>query len=248
MRKILYNHAPHKNFMITYKLSDLFGICADWKHPIYKIPFKVTLTRQSDEDTNKFLFHSHDENDKKVENVIIKNINLKVPLNELNSKPQVEFESQFSVNKEIDILYNGIKTFSGTMAGNGAKTILVTTATQPPELAVLVFQSTTYDYDDISGLFKKGAISKIELRIGNTQKYPVNPMKTDTAIGFYEEMYKQCSYICKIYGNEPLLGYIEFKNIYPMYVFSPQKQDRDVFSTGASINFYLNKSTNTDYK
>ena len=29
--------------MIAYKLSDLFGVCADWKHPLYKLPFKVTL-------------------------------------------------------------------------------------------------------------------------------------------------------------------------------------------------------------
>ena len=89
--------------MITYKLSDLFGICADWKHPIYKIPFKVTLTRQSNEDINKFLFHLDDGNDNKVGNVIINRINLKVPLNELNSKPQVEFELQFNGNKEVDI-------------------------------------------------------------------------------------------------------------------------------------------------
>ena len=32
--KVLYNGAPHKKFMITYKLFDLFGICADWKHHI----------------------------------------------------------------------------------------------------------------------------------------------------------------------------------------------------------------------
>ena len=112
---------PDAEFNNTH---DLFGICADWKHPIYKIPFKVTLTRQSDEDLNKFLFHSDDDDDK-VGNVIIKKINLKVPLNELNSKPQKAFESQFNSNKEADILYNGINTYSGMVLGNGAKTILV---------------------------------------------------------------------------------------------------------------------------
>ena len=33
-----------------------------------------------------------------------------------------------------------------------------------------------------------------------------------------------------------------------MYVFSTQKQDRDVFSSGASINIYLKKSTATAYR
>ena len=213
-----------------------------------KIPFKVTLTRQSDEDTNKFLFHTDDDDDDKVGNVIIKKINLKVPLNELNSEPQKTFESQFNSNKEADILYNGINTYSGTVSGNGAKTILVTTATQPSELIVLVFQSTTYEYNDNSGLFKTGDISQIELRIGNTQKYPVNPMKINIAERYYEEMYKQYSYTCKIYGNEPLLSYVEFKDNYPMYVFPTQKQDRDVFSAGATINLFINKTTATEYK
>ena len=113
---------------------------------------------------------------------------------------------------------------------------------------MLVFQSTTYEYNDNSGLFKTGDISQIELRIGNTQKYPVNPMKINIAERYYEEMYKQYSYTCKIYGNEPLLSYVEFKDNYPMYVFPKQKQDRDVFSVGATINLYINKTTPTEYK
>ena len=137
---------------------------------------------------------------------------LKVPLNELNPKPQVAFKSQFNGNKEVDILYNGINTYTGTVKTNGANKILVATATQPPELVVLVFQSTIYDFNDNSGLFKTGDISQIELRISNTQKYPVNPMKIDIANGYYDEMYKHYSYNCKIYGNEPLLSYAEFKN------------------------------------
>ena len=243
LRKILYNGAPHKKFMITYKLSDLFGICADWKHPIYKIPFKVTLTRQSDEDTNKFLFHTDD----KVGNVLSKNKS-KNTIKRIKLWTPKKFESQFNSNKEVDIIYNGINTYSGTVSGNGAKTILVTTATQTPELIVLVFQSTTYEYNDNSGLFKTGDISQIELRIGNTQKYPVNLMKINIAERYYEEMYKQYSYTCKIYGNEPLLSYVEFKDNYPMYVFPTQKQDRDVFSAGATTNLFINKTTATEYK
>ena len=146
------------------------------------------------------------------------------------------------------LIYNGINTYTRTVAGNGAKTILVTTATQPPELVVLIFQSTTYDYDDNSGLFRTGDISQIKLCIGNTQIYPVNPMQIDIANEYYDEIYKQYSYTCKIYGNEPLLSYVEFKNYYPMYVFPTQKQDRDVFSAGATINLYVTKSTDDEYK
>ena len=64
-------------------------------------------------------------------------------------------------------------------------------------------------------------------------------MKIDIANEYYDEMYKQYSYTCKIYGNEPLLSYAEFKNNYPMYVFPKQNQDRDVFNAGATINLYI---------
>ena len=47
--------------------------------------------------------------------------------------------------------------------------------------------------------FKTGDISQIELRIGNTQKYPVNSMKINTTNHYYDEIYKQYYYACKIY-------------------------------------------------
>ena len=246
-RKILYNN-DNKEFMITYKLSDIFGFCADWKKPLWKIPFTITLTRSSDEEANKFLFHTGNEDANKVGQVSIESLNLKVPLNELNSVPQKNYESQFINNKEVDILFNGIYTFSGTIEGNGDKSFKVTTANQPPELIVLVFQLTTYNYEHNSGLFQTGDIEQIEVRIGSTQKYPVKPMTISLTSGFYEEMYKRYSYACKIYGNEPLLSYLEFKNNYPMYVFPTQKQDRDVFSNGADINFHVKKTGNIVYK
>ena len=247
-RKILYNGAPTKEFIITYKLSDLFGFCSGWKKPIYKIPFKITLTRQFNDDTHKFLFHSENTDANKVGIAWLEEINLRVPLNELNSKPQIMYESQFNGNKEVDIVFNAINYYTGEITGNGDKTILVTTATQPPELIILIFQPTTHDYNDNTGLFKTGDIEQIELRIGNTQKYPVHPMRIDNTNLFFDEMYKQYSQACKIYGNEPLLSYLEFTKNYPMYVFPTQKQDRDVFSTGASINFYIKKTGATAYK
>ena len=66
-----------------------------------KFLLKVTLTRQSDEDTNKFLFHSDRDDDDKVGNVIIKKINLKVPLNELNSEPQKNLNHNLIVIKKL---------------------------------------------------------------------------------------------------------------------------------------------------
>ena len=135
--------------------------------------------------------------------------------------------------------------YKGDIQRNGNKNLLITTATQPPELVVLVFQPQTFEYTDNSGLFVNGDIENIELRIGNTQKYPDKPLPINATEFFYQHLYKQYSNACKIYGNEPLLSYYEFIKNYPMYVFSTQKQDRDVFSSGASN---LKKSNDTAYR
>ena len=146
------------------------------------------------------------------------------------------------------MVFNSISMYKGDIQGNGNKTLLIMTATQPPELAVLVFQPQTFEYTDNSGLFVTGDIENIELRIGNKQKYPDKPISINANELFYQDLYKQYSDACKIYGNEPLLSYYGFVKNYPMCVFSSQKQDRDVFSSGASINIYLKKSSATAYR
>ena len=100
----------------------------------------------------------------KVGRAWLQDIVLKIPTHELNSEPSVNFLSQFNGKNEIDMLFNKISMYKGELLGNGNKTILITTATQPPELVVLVFQPQTYDYTDNSGLFQTGDIESIELQ------------------------------------------------------------------------------------
>ena len=259
MRKILYNNAPTRSFKVKYKLADLFNFCSEYRKALYKIPIRVTLTRRFDDEINKFLFHTADGNTiangedfpatpNKVGRAWLQDIVLRIPTHELNTEPSVKFLSQFNGKKEIDILFNSISMYKGDIQGNGNKNLLITTATQPPELVVLVFQPQTFQYTNNSGLFVNGNIENIELRIGNTQKYPDKPLPINATEFFYQDLYKQYSIACKIYGNEPLLSYYEFIKNYPMYVFSTQKQDRDVFSSGASINIYLKKSNAVTYR
>ena len=263
MRKVLYNNAPTRSFKVKYKLADLFNFCSEYRKALYKIPIRVTLTRRFNNEVNKFLFHAHtrtdntpnggnensdDRNTNAIGRAWLQEIILRIPTHELNTEPSVKFLSQFNGQKEIDILFNSISMYKGDIQGNGNKNLLITTATQPPELVVLVFQPQTFIYTNNSGLFVNGDIENIELRIGNTQKYPDKPLPINATEFFYQGLYKQYSNACKIYGNEPLLSYYEFIKNYPMYVFSTQKQDRNVFSSGASINIYLKKSSATAYR
>ena len=165
MRKVLYNNAPSRSFKIKYKLADLFKYCSDYKKVEYKIPNRVTLTRKLDE-VNQLLFHTADGDANKVGRAWLQEIILRLPTHELNNEPNVKFLSQFNGNKEIDMVFNSISMYKGDIQGNGNKNLLIMTATQPPELVVLVFQPQTFEYTDNTGLFVTGDIENIELRIG----------------------------------------------------------------------------------
>ena len=229
MRKVLYNNAPSRSFKIKYKLADIFKYRSDYEKVEYKISIRVTLTRRFDNEVSKFLFHSAAGEANAVGRAWLQEIILRIPTHELNSEPSFKFLSKFNGNKEIDMVFNSISMYKGDIQGNGNKTLLITTATQPPELVVLVFQPQTFEYTDNTGLFVTGDIENIELRIGNTPKYPDKSISINANEFFYQDLYKQYSNACKIYGNEPLLSYYSFIKNYPIYVFSTQKQDRDYF-------------------
>ena len=155
MRKVLYNNAPTRSFKVKYKLVELFNFCSEYRKALYKISIRVTLSRRFDNEINQFLFHSAAGDANAVGRAWLQEIILRIPTHELNTERSVKFLSQFNGNKEIDILFNSISMYKGDIQGNGNKNILVTTATQPPELVVLVFQPQTFEYTDNSGLFCK---------------------------------------------------------------------------------------------
>ena len=144
MRKVLYNNALSRSFKKN-KLADIFKYCDDFKKVEYtrNIPIRVMLTRRFDDEVNKFLFHSATGEANAVGRAWLQEIILRIPTHELNSEPSFKFLSQFNGNKEIDLVFNSISMYKGDIQGNGNKNLLITTATQPPELVVLVFQPQT---------------------------------------------------------------------------------------------------------
>ena len=68
------------------------------------------------------------------------------------------------------MLFNSISIYKGDIQGNGNNNLLITTATQPPKLVVLVFQPQTFEYTDNSGLFVKHK----SFRINHCQSMQLN--------------------------------------------------------------------------
>jgi hypothetical protein len=244
LRKTLYN-SNTKKIRVSLKLEDIFGFCNDYRKPLYKIPFKITLTRNVD---NKFIFHTADA--AKVGYLKIVSLQLNIPLNELNDDYKFTYLNQFNHNKEIDILYNQRFYYFGTTDNSsGQKSLHITTSNQPPELVVICFTPVTaYEYEANNSLFSNGEISKCQLQIGSSQRYPNNnPLLIDRAAGFHEQTYKNYIKACKSNLIDPMLSYLEFRLLYPMYVFETNKQDIDLWSNCISVNIHIHKDTATQF-
>jgi hypothetical protein len=254
-RKELFGHT----FRVSFKLSDIFGFCRNYQKPLYKIPFRITFQRRDIDASNKFVFHSlyvpTGANDAAKEinykgHVFIKQIRLHMPINELNNEPQVNFLSQFNKNKEIDIIFNPSKTYTGSLTNTqGEENITIGKASQPPEMIVIGFTpSVTDHFGTNSGVFVHPDIKSIRINVGETQIYPSSKaMEMNSTSGYFEELYKNYMYASRLYGNDPQMSYLEFKKN-PIFYFPTVKQERDSISSGATVSMTLDKTTTTVYR
>ena len=57
------------------------------------------------------------------------------------------------------------------------------------------------------------------------------------------ESYNAYSEICKVFGSEPQLKPIDFRNLYPIYCFDLSAQDENLVKNGIQIQLEIKKSS-----
>ena len=98
-RKKLYKYNANKTFRFSYKLSDIFGFCRDYKKPLTATKFKITFQRGNIDENNQFVFHTaanvaadppaaaivHETG-----HIHLDDIELSLPYNQLNTEPKTK--------------------------------------------------------------------------------------------------------------------------------------------------------------
>ena len=256
-RKKLYKYNANKTFKFSYKLSDIFGFCRDYKKPLTATKFKITFQRGNIDENNQFVFHTaanvaadppaaaivHETG-----HIHLDDIELSLPYNQLNTEPKTKFLEQFNQNKEIDLVFDPNNCQTGNTSNTiGEHTIEIVKSTQPVSAVLICFTGNQMnDYEQNGAVFTLNEITEFRLSIG-THKFPHDqPIIIDTTNGFLQELYKLYCEFCLSFGHEPQMSYIEYK-ANPFIAIRTTKQERNLIADGATIHMKFRKSGTTVY-
>ena len=238
-----------KESKVYLPLSDIFGFAKDYHKPLNKAPFKITFQRKSLEDSDKFSLHTEDDDEHEKGHIFIQDISLHLPINELNNVANERYLTQFNDKKEIDIVFNPNRVMTGILDNNGENSIYIGNSNSPVDLVCIGFTiENPIKYEVNGGIFNLADIKSFQLHYGEGMNYPSNkPMEINITKGFLQQVYKNYSDACLLFGNEPQMSYLEFKKS-PFICVPMIKQDRDTVTSGARISMTINKTTNTNYR
>ena len=268
-RKKLYKYNDNKTFKFSFKLSDIFGFCRDYRKPLTATKFKITFQRGDVDENNKFVFHtaegqaiaaveanpaavppvagsaaiSHESG-----HIQLDEIELSLPYNQLNTEANTDFLKQFNSDKEIDLLFDPNTCQTGNTSNTtGEHTIEIMKSSQPVSGVLICFTGNQMNtYKENGGVFTLNEITEFQLTIG-THKFPHDkPILIDTGNGFVHELYKLYCEFCLSYGHEPQMNYLEYK-ANPFIAIRTTKQQRNLISDGATIYMKFKKSGTTVY-
>ena len=258
-RKKLYKYNDSKTFKFSYKLSDIFGFCRDYRKPLTATKFKITFQRGDIDENDQFVFHtaageavaadgdtpaiSHESG-----HIQLDDIELSLPYNQLNTEANTHFLEQFNGDREIDLVFDPNRCQTGNTSNtSGEHTIEIVKSTQPVSGVLICFTGNQMnDYKQNGAVFTLNEITEFQLMIG-THKFPHDkPIIIDTTNGYLQELYKLYCEFCLSFGHEPQMNYLEYK-ANPFIAIRTTKQQRNLISDGATIYMKFKKSGTTVY-
>ena len=250
-RKDVYNNpngtANRTGFWIKWPLSPLFGYLDHDKVSV-NLPLKLQLRRREN-DTG--IFFGTGGSDAKLE---IRKLELWIP----NIQPSLDIEAaltkRLNTNKDIKVNFLKRNTFTTTVI-NQVHSWQIANVTNVPRFLFVAFKPTGLNsaFDVNNSLFTGyqaagegvGSTVKItDLQVKlNQARYPLDPMIQDPEHFNVFESYNAYSEICKVFGNNPQLNPMDFRNLYPIYCFDLSAQDENLIKNGIQIQLEIKKSS-----
>jgi hypothetical protein len=247
-RKQIYNNNV-KKFTMKWYLSPLFGFL-DHRKITYQLKIKLKLNRQIN---NEELFYGAAGTNAKIkinklewwvpqifpsldiETIITKRLNENQPI-------PVTFLKRSSVNVDIPA---GTTTYDWQIANissNPRYVIVAFKGNTPGDVAS--FTTNNHKYIGFNG---DSSITALRLDLNQTH-YPLENVKLDPINFNMLEAYNNYENLCKIFGNEPQLNILDYRNIYNIFCFDTSAQNEDLKKNGIQIKLHIEKSADLALK
>ena len=252
-RKELYNNpngvTNRKGFWIKWPLSPLFGFL-DHNKVSVNLPLKLQFRRK--ENDSEIFFGVEGSNGK----LEITKLELWIP----NIQPSLDIEAtltkRLNTNKDIKVNFLKRNTFTTTII-NQVHSWQITNVTNTPRFMFVVFVPTglntsfnvnnslftSYQAMDVdAGVGSAVKITDLQVKLNQT-RYPLDPIIQDPENFNVFESYNMYSEACRLFGTEPQLNPIDYRNLYPIYCFDLTAQDENLVKNGIQIQLEIKKSS-----
>ena len=248
-RKEIYNKKGAKH-SIKWSLFPLFGY-TEYDKISYQLKLKLILHRTTDSN-NESIFYG--ENGKKAY-LKINKLEFHIP----HITPSLELESiimkRLQTNKPIPVTF--LKRIASSYTFTGVETMWHFTRTSnTPRFILLAIQEENPSFERNNSRFilnykykdgttdKEGEIRSIQVML-NQERYPIDPIRFDRTNNIFYDGYTAYENMCEVFGTEPQLNLIDWRDNYAIFCFDLSAQPEDLVKNGCDITIKIEKSEST---
>ena len=238
LRKSIYNNG----FEGKFPLKNLFGFLQCYNRVIFLIPIELTLNRKINNDE---VFYGAAASKAKI---MFKEMELWIPEIRLNPVLEVKMLERLNTDKDINVAYLYRQVAKIDIPEGATYSWKPAFLSDRPRYIFIGFKDPVAATGTNNSKFiqKDGAanhqIKSIRVQLNSTY-YPESPMVFDSAKNYQMQPYQNYLQMCKVFGVDPQLNYLDFKDLYSIFCFDVSAQDDKLASNGCDVTIHITKDT-----
>ena len=164
----------------------------------------------------------------------------------LNPVLEVKLLERLNTDKDINVSYLNRISQMIDISQSSSYSWKPAFLSNRPRYIFIGFKDINASYQENNSKFiqMKGTnkIKSIRVQL-NSSYYPESPMIFDASKNYQLQPYNAYIKMCKIFGNDPQLNYLDFKDLYSIFCFDVSAQDETLASNGCDVTIHITKDT-----
>ena len=238
-RHIIISRTPKGSFSFKIPLKHFLGFCEDYRKVLYGMQQRLTLTRIN---TNNPI---HRANAVDEAELFIKNIRWFMPHVIPSDSYRLQLDKVIEKKEKIPVGYRMLQCDNTQVPSNTSSFVWrlgVKSSPDIPRFIIVGFQTDRLNSQVRSpALFDNLYIRNIYVTL-NAKRYPDTDYNNDFVVNKYSRIYGDASLFRKKFFNmdelisNPGINPIDYKDLYPLYVFDVSKQSEKLKTSVSDIH------------
>ena len=238
-RHIIKSPTPKGSFSFKIPLKHFFGFCEDYKKILYGMQQRLTLTRIN---TNNPIFRA---NAADIAELFIEKIGWFMPHVIPSDSYRLQLDKVIEKKEKIPVGYRMLQCDNTQVPSNTSSFVWrlgVKSSPDIPRFIIVGFQTNKLDNQQTNpAIFDHLYIRNIYVTL-NAKRYPDTDYNNDFVVNKYSRIYGDAALFRKKFFNmdelisNPGINPIDYKNLFPLYVFDVTKQSEKLKTSVSDIH------------